>query len=93
MQAKPTKQQVDALVELAHRVEMLWQIAYRRLQIADAGDPPRDPGLGRRASCPPAAARAARARSRQSLADPDGAYQRLRRVMDAWTRAVVLAAH
>ena len=34
--AKPTKKQVDELVELAHRVEALWQITLRRLQIAEA---------------------------------------------------------
>ena len=33
---KPSKKQVDALVELAHRVEALWQLTLRRLQIAEA---------------------------------------------------------
>ena len=33
--AKPTRKQVDALVELAHRVESLWQLTLRRLQIAE----------------------------------------------------------
>ena len=32
---KPSRKQVDALVELAHRVESLWQMTLRRLQIAE----------------------------------------------------------
>ncbi|PSL08461.1 hypothetical protein CLV30_101433 [Haloactinopolyspora alba] len=83
VRAKPTKQQADALVELAHRVEVLWQIAYRRLRIAEqeirrsipvweAGDLP----VGGAVQRPQIEA---------ALADADGAYQRLRRVMDAWT--------
>ena len=32
---KPTRKQVDALVELAHRFESLWQLTLRRLQIAE----------------------------------------------------------
>src|SRR5690606_10635841 len=35
IKAKPTRQQLDPLAELAHRVEALWQIAYRRLRIAE----------------------------------------------------------
>ena len=35
VKSKPTKQQVDALVELAHRVETLWQFVLRRLEIAE----------------------------------------------------------
>jgi hypothetical protein len=83
IKAKPTKQQVDALAELAHRVEVLWQIAYRRLSIAEqevrrsipvweAGDLRSGGGVQRE-------------QIEAALADPAGAYQRLRRVMDAWT--------
>jgi hypothetical protein len=80
--AKPTHQQVDALVELAHRVEVLWQIAYRRLQLAEQES---------RRSIEVWQARLPQGGTLQreaietKLADPNGAYQRLRRVMDAWT--------
>jgi hypothetical protein len=80
---KPSRQQVDALVELANRVETLWQIAYRRLAIAEQEA---------RRSIPvweagelPAGGAVQREQIETSLADPAGAYQRLRRVMDAWT--------
>ncbi|WJK42231.1 class I SAM-dependent DNA methyltransferase [Solwaraspora sp. WMMA2056] len=83
VKSKPSQQQVNTLVELAHRVEVLWQIAYRRLSIAEreirraipvweAGDLPAGGGVQRE-------------QIEAALADPDGAYQRLRRVMDAWT--------
>jgi hypothetical protein len=83
MKTKPSRQQVDALVELANRVETLWQIAYRRLSIAEQEA---------RRSVPvweagelPAGGAVQREQIEASLADPAGAYQRLRRVMDAWT--------
>ncbi|GIH19365.1 hypothetical protein Raf01_75370 [Rugosimonospora africana] len=70
-------------VELAHRVETLWQIAYRRLDIAE-------PEIRR--SIPvweagelPAGGAVQREQIERALADPNGAYQRLRRVLDAWT--------
>lgn len=83
VKSKPTQQQVNALVELAHRVEVLWQIAYRRLSLAEqeirraipvweAGDLPSGGAVQRE-------------QIEAALADADGAYQRLRRAMDAWT--------
>jgi hypothetical protein len=83
VRSKPSQQQVNALVELAHRVEVLWQIAYRRLSIAEqeirrgiavwgADDQPSDGTVQRE-------------HIEAALAEPNGAYQRLRRVMDAWT--------
>jgi hypothetical protein len=80
---KPSRHQVDALVELAHRVETLWQIAYRRLSIAEQEA---------RRSIPVWEAEdlqvggtVQREQIEAALADAGGAYQRLRRVMDAWT--------
>ena len=80
--AKPTKKQLDALAELAHRVEMLWQFdvaapADRRGRRSAAHIPMwgRDTAHARRG-----AARADRGRARTT----NGAYRRLRRVMDAW---------
>jgi hypothetical protein len=83
VKSKPTQQHVNVLVELAHRVEVLWQIAYRRLDIAEqhvrraipvweAGDLPFGGAVKRE-------------QIEAALVDPDGAYRRLRRLMDAWT--------
>ncbi|MGW7477072.1 class I SAM-dependent DNA methyltransferase [Nonomuraea muscovyensis] len=83
IKTKPTQQHVNALVELAHRVEVLWQVSYRRLRIAEqevrraipvweAGDLPSGGAVQRE-------------QIEASLVDPEGAYRRLRRVMDAWT--------
>jgi len=83
VKAKPTKQQVDALVELAHRVEVLWQIAYRRLEIAEQEIRRAIPVWG--ADDLPVGGAVQREQIERALADADGAYQRLRRVMDAWT--------
>lgn len=78
----PSKTQVARLTNLAERVERLWEIALVRLQIAEDQvrrridvfgadlDTPKDP--------------VTRAVIERVLADPEGAYARLRRVMDAW---------
>ena len=81
--AKPTKKQVDALVELANRVEALWQVAYRRLTIAESEA--RRSILVWGTKDLPVGGDVSRERIERSLADASGAYQRLRRVMDAWT--------
>ncbi|GAA3766626.1 class I SAM-dependent DNA methyltransferase [Plantactinospora mayteni] len=83
VKAKPTKQQVDALVELAHRVETLWQIAHRRLTIAEREIRRAIPVWG--AKDIPVGGAVQREQIEQALADPNGAYRRLRRAMDAWT--------
>lgn len=83
IKGKPTKQQADALVELAHRVEVLWQIAYRRLRIAEHEIRRAIPVWG--AEDLPVGGRVQREQIEAALADANGAYQRLRRVMDAWT--------
>lgn len=81
---KPSTTQLKRLTALSHRVETLWQFTLRRLEIAESQasrdiplwNDPREPG----ASGNPVA----RAQIEQFLGDPDGPYQRLRRVMDAW---------
>lgn len=80
---KPSKTQVDAYAELAHRVETLWQIAYRRLSIAEQEIRRSIPvwGVGEL----PAGGKVQRERIEKALADEKGAYRRLRRAMDAWT--------
>lgn len=80
---KPTRAQVDALVELANRVETLWQIACRRLALAEQEARRSIPVW--QAGDLPAGGAIQREQIEKSLADPAGAYQRLRRVMDAWT--------
>ncbi|MCR6487332.1 class I SAM-dependent DNA methyltransferase [Amycolatopsis sp. OK19-0408] len=79
---KPTQKQVNALVELAHRVEILWQIAYRRLNIAEQEIRRDIPVWG--VDDRPVGGVVKREQIEAALADRNGAYQRLRRVMDAW---------
>jgi hypothetical protein len=79
---KPGKKQVDALVELAHRVEALWQLTVRRLQIAES-EARRDIPLWGRED-PGHTQAVTREEIERTLAKRNGAYQRLRRVMDAW---------
>ena len=76
------KPQIDRLKSLSERVEVLWKIALRRLQIADS--------QARRFVdyWPHERARETtaitRAEIEAALHDPNGAYQRLKRVMNAW---------
>ena len=79
---KPSRKQVDALVELAHRVESLWQLTLRRLQIAEQEARRNIPLWGREEQDHTPAV--GREQIEATLSDPNGAYQRLRRVMDAW---------
>lgn len=79
---KPTKTQVDALVEIGHQAEELWTMAYRRLLVAEEQSQRSIPIWGHEE--PPTPTAVTREQIEDSLADPDGAYQRLRRVMDAW---------
>lgn len=93
VKAKPSKTQLDRLVALAGRVESLWKLTLRRLQVAEA-EARREidyfgkstvavdgtsTGLGTVGT--PAVTRE---QIEQSLNDEDGSYRRLRRVMDAW---------
>ena len=86
---KPTKTQIESLLDMGRRVQRLWEIAARRLTIADsqvrreipvwgfseATDNPEHGGQGRYVT---------REEIEAALADPEGAYRRLRRLMDAW---------
>jgi hypothetical protein len=79
---KPTRQQVAALVDLGYRVERLWQIALKRLQIAEREI---------RRSIPvweaeglPVGGAVQREQIEQALSDVSGAFGRLNLVMDAW---------
>ncbi|MHA7306396.1 DNA methyltransferase [Arthrobacter sp. TMN-49] len=87
IKSKPSKSQLDRLVNLGRRVEVLWQFALRRLEVAESevkrdidyfGKPPVTlVDLVETKAVP-------RAEIEAKLADPNGAYQRLRLVMDAW---------
>jgi len=82
VQAKPSKSQVDALEDLSYRVEALWQIALQRLEIAEREARRAIPVWG--ADGFPSGGAVQREQIEAALADAKGAYQRLRRVMDAW---------
>ncbi|GAA1830292.1 Eco57I restriction-modification methylase domain-containing protein [Agromyces salentinus] len=82
--AKPSKKQLDQLASLSNRVEALWQLALRRLTIAER-EARRDIPLWEGAEHHAAGGAAVgRAEIERKLNDPEGAFQRLRRVMDAW---------
>ncbi|TFD88578.1 class I SAM-dependent DNA methyltransferase [Cryobacterium lactosi] len=85
--AKPTKKQLDQLVNLSYRVETLWQFALRRLEIAEREIRRQIPLWGAvSAAVEPGetSPHVSREEIERKLADANGAYQRLRRVMDAW---------
>ena len=80
--SKPTKKQLDALVILGYRVEELWHLALRRRQIAEDAIRRTVPVWGR--DTVDAGPAVTREEIESALADANGSYQRLRRVMDAW---------
>ncbi|GEP27809.1 class I SAM-dependent DNA methyltransferase [Cryobacterium levicorallinum] len=82
IRSKPNKTQVKLLLELSQRVEVLWQFSLRRLQVAEQ-EIRRDVGIW---GAPPAprGGTVRRDQIEAALTDADGAYRRLRRVMDAW---------
>lgn len=82
VRGKPTQPQVKDLVELSHRVEVLWQLAYRRLSIAEQ-EIRRAISVWGTEDLPSGGA-VQREQIEAALADESGAYRRLRRVMDAW---------
>jgi hypothetical protein len=84
--SKPTKSQLDQLAALAMRVETLWQFALRRLEIAEREIRRQIPLWGTPADEPvvTTAPHVTREAIEAKLGDVDGAYQRLRRVLDAW---------
>lgn len=84
VRSKPTAAQVERLMSLGYRVERLWALAQRRLEIAEQ-QVRRDVHVWGADAPASAAGRAVpREEIEASLADPGGAYRRLRRVMDAW---------
>ncbi len=82
--AKPTPRQIDQLIALAYRVETLWDLARRRLTIAEREIRRDIPLWGRGQPEFERKPLVSREEIERTLNDPDGAYQRLRRVMDAW---------
>ncbi|WCI09649.1 hypothetical protein PJ267_09120 [Arthrobacter sp. OVS8] len=84
IKAKPTKTQVDRLANLGRRVETLWQFTLRRLEVAES-EARRDINyFGKNFDTKTAELPVSRHEIEKKLSDPNGAYQRLRRVMDAW---------
>lgn len=82
MRRKLSAKQVKELEALTQRAEKLWALALRRLTIAEQQSG-RDLALWGRET-PANRGAVTREQIEASLADPDGAYRRLRRVMDAW---------
>lgn len=82
--AKPTTKQIDQLIALAYRVETLWDLARRRLTIAEQEIRRDIPLWGRERPDSERKPVVSREEIERTLNAPDGAYQRLRRVMDAW---------
>lgn len=78
----PSKTQVKELQALATRVETLWSIALRRLTIAEAESSRAIDVWGLEGERP--ASSVTREEIEASLADPDGASQRLHTLMNAW---------
>ncbi|WP_228489275.1 DNA methyltransferase [Raineyella fluvialis] len=79
---KLTTKQLNALEEIAHQVEALWMLAYRRLVVAEQESRRSIKLWGLDEELP--GSTVTREQIEESLADEDGAYRRLRRVMDAW---------
>lgn len=88
---RPTSKQLDTLVAVAAQADELWTAALRRLTVADQQSRREIPLWGRdgrsssgRGTNERAEANVTREQIEASLADPNGAYQRLKLVMDAW---------
>jgi hypothetical protein len=82
MLRQPTATQSKTLASLARRVERLWEIAAKRLEISEV-EASRDIDVwGREAASTHSTV--TRERIEDALRDPDSMYQRLRLVMDAW---------
>jgi hypothetical protein len=82
LRPKLSKTQIVTLAGLARRTDTLWQLALRRLQIAEEQIRRKIDVWG--ANDLPSGGAVGREQIEESLADPRGAYQRLHRVMDAW---------
>ncbi|GAA5120721.1 Eco57I restriction-modification methylase domain-containing protein [Haloechinothrix salitolerans] len=79
---KPGKNEVARLRGLARRVERLWELSRRRLEISEREVARHIEVWG--ADIPADASAVTRERVESELHDPDGPYQRLRLAMDAW---------
>ena len=77
-----SKTQISELASLARRVDRLWQLTLRRLEIAESQIRRKIAVWG--AEGLPSGGTVSREQIEASRDDPRGAYRRLRRVMDAW---------
>lgn len=82
MLTQPSAADAKRLAALGRRVERLWQIAARRLEISEAEASRDIPVWGHEAA--PNRSTVTRERIESALNDPDSMYRRLRFVMDAW---------
>lgn len=80
--AKPTKTQVQRLTDLAERVERLWQFSLVRMRIAEDQVRRAIDVYGTDITAP--INPVPRAEIEKAFSDRDGAFRRLRLVMDAW---------
>ncbi|KXO91395.1 Uncharacterised protein (plasmid) [Tsukamurella tyrosinosolvens] len=79
---KPNQKQADRLRALATRVERLWALVVRRLEISEQQISRRIAVWG--AELPAVQGAVDRERVERELHDPEGPYERLRLAMDAW---------
>jgi hypothetical protein len=79
----PDKRGQDRLLRLSRRVEKLWEFTRKRLRIAES-EVRRGIDVWGAEGLNTSAGAVSREDIEASLADEDGAYRRLRRVMDAW---------
>lgn len=79
---KPSARQLDRLRALARRVERLWELTVRRLEISEREISRQIDVWGAR--LPTIAAAVTREEVESELLDPEGPYLRLRLAMDAW---------
>lgn len=93
VKVQPNRKQTEQLQGLARRVERLWQFSLQRLRIAEQQSsrtvdvweqPEGTRAEGTRAEDAESARPVQREEIEAALADPNGAYRRLRTVMDAW---------
>ncbi len=80
--SKPTTKQLDLLVDVATQAEELWTLAMRRLTVANRESRRAIRLWGR--DEPFTGSTVSREDIEKSLADENGAYRRLKLVMDAW---------
>ncbi|MGY1842047.1 DNA methyltransferase [Modestobacter sp. SYSU DS0875] len=78
-----SKDEQKRLAALTQRVEVLWGLALRRLEIAEA-EARRHIDVWGADDLPAGTGAVQREQIEAVLTDPDGVYQRLHRVMDAW---------